>query len=269
MKKNTDKKIDGILKSLRNLRNQRNTLSEEYDHQLTRTMVDYIDKLQDRFEAYVAVGRLRGIRNRARRGNGNKAHRKRIHKWAFARITNMLEYKLALIGLKNRFSVVDEKWTSKTCWKCNNKGERPRQPYFVCIDDKCLWHGDADFNGAINISKKLIKEFRLTNPKDWGVRGLGRYLPVVSVNTGTRQSKNLPKIRKGSPITLSKGNGNAGTDRQSSLIEFDHYDLPVEKDMEILSPEKSVDGGVGRKHVFARKEVLVTRKRMATSNKDC
>ncbi len=49
----------------------------------------------------------------------------------------------------------------------------------------------------------------------------------------------------------------------------DQNDLPVAKDMETLSPKKSVDRGAGRKHVFVRREVIVTRKRMATSNKDC
>ena len=53
------------------------------------------------------------------------------------------------------------------------------------------------------------------------------------------------------------------------LIHKDHDDPSVSKDLEILSPVKSVDGGVGRKHVFTRKEVLVTRKRMLTSNKSC
>ncbi len=51
------------------------------------------------------------------------------------------------------------------------------------------------------------------------------------------------------------------------LIHLDQNGPSVSKDLEILSPVKSVDGGAGRKHVFTRKEVLVTRKRMATSNK--
>ncbi len=54
------------------------------------------------------------------------------------------------------------------------------------------------------------------------------------------------------------------------MIEFfDQYDPSVVKDMEILSPKKSVDGGAGRKHVSLEKEVLVTHKRMVTSNKNC
>jgi hypothetical protein len=43
----------------------------------------------------------------------------------------------------------------------------------------------------------------------------------------------------------------------------------VVKDMETLSPMKSVDGGAGKKHVSLEKEVLVARKRMVTSNKNC
>ena len=70
----------------------------------------------------------------------------------------------------------------------------------------------------------------------------------------------------------NNGRKHAGADlrKQSNVIEFfDHNDPSVEKDMETLSPMKSVDRGAGRKHVSVKKEVLVTRKRMATSNKNC
>jgi IS605 OrfB family transposase len=236
LRKNIDMKVEGILKKLRDLREQRNKLSIEYDHQMTREIVKYISQFLDRFEVFVAVGRLRGIRKISRRGNGNKAHRKRIHKWAFARVTAMLGYKSALIGLTNRFEVVDESWTSIMCWKCNTKGERPRQSYFICINPNCLWKGDADRNGAINIAKKLIHKFKLTNPFIRGVRGLGRYLPVVSRNNnrGARQSKNLPKARligARSPVRIPKGNGHAGAGQiiQTTLDDFDRYDPPVVK----------------------------------------
>ncbi len=43
----------------------------------------------------------------------------------------------------------------------------------------------------------------------------------------------------------------------------------MEKDMETLSPKKSADRGAGKKHIFERKEVLVTCKKMATLNKNC
>ncbi|MHA2254261.1 MAG: zinc ribbon domain-containing protein [Candidatus Kariarchaeaceae archaeon] len=276
LRKNTDTKTDGILKTLRMLSNQRNILSEEYDHQMTSCIVKCIEELKERYEVYVAVGRLRGIKNIAKKGNGNKAHRKRMHKWAFARVTEMLAYKLALIELKNRFAVVDERWTSKNCWKCNNKGQRPRQSYFICINPDCLWRSDADLNGAINIAKKLVKEFKLTNPSFWGVRGLGRYLPVASsFKPGARQSKNLPKahsIGVRSPVHSLKGNGHAGADHigQSSLIDwYDRNDPPVVKRHGKPTLMKSPDRGVGQKHVSVKKEVLVTRKRMATSNKNC
>jgi len=39
--------------------------------------------------------------------------------------------------------------------------------------------------------------------------------------------------------------------------------------MKTLSLKKSVDGGAGKKHVSFEKEVLVTHKRMVTSNKNC
>ena len=81
-----------------------------------------------------------------------------------------------------------------------------------------------------------------------------RDLPEYSPKTGARKSN-------GSPRHSPKGNGNAGTDRQSRLIEFvDQNDLPVAKDMETLSPKKSVDRGAGKKHVSLGKKGLVNSK---------
>ena len=213
----------------------------------------------------------------------------------------MLTYKTALLGLKNRFEVIDESWTSITCWKCNTKGKRPLQRYFKCLNRDCLWRGNADINGAINIAKKIIKKWKLTQTKNFGVRGLGKYLPVIPVKikkTGKRKSvRNTPKARSvkttksssrerspcftpnnGKPQgnipkngksimnslrnplgkSIDKKHAGANLIKQSSLIEwYDQNDPSAEKDMETLSPMKSVDRGAGKEHVSLGKEDLV------------
>ncbi|MHA2171323.1 MAG: hypothetical protein ACXAB7_15660 [Candidatus Kariarchaeaceae archaeon] len=50
---------------------------------------------------------------------------------------------------------------------------------------------------------------------------------------------------------------------------FDRHDPPVRKDMETLTPMNSMERGAGRKRVSLGKKVLVTRKRMVTSDKNC
>ncbi len=197
----------------------------------------------------------------------------------------MLGYKTALLGLKKRFEVINESWTSIFCWKCNTKGKRPNQSNFKCVNRNCLWRGNADFNGAINIAKRLVKKWKLTHKNHIGVRGLGRYLPVVPViKTGARKSVGYPpkiqsRWRTSHPsFTLNTGkvskvpqNGkkHAGADQTNLHDFFDRNDPSVEKDMETLSPMNSVERGAGRKHVSSGKEVLITRKRTVTSNKSC
>ena len=116
---NYNLKTDGILKKLRELRNDRFILKLEIDKQLIARIMRHIECLSEKYDLFVSIGKLTNIRKKAQRGNGNKAHRKRIHKWAFARITTMLEHKLSLIGLEKRFLAVNEAWTSSKCWKCN------------------------------------------------------------------------------------------------------------------------------------------------------
>ena len=227
-----DKKVDGIFRKLKELRNNRRNLKLEIDRLLINQIIGYIEELSQKYNIYVSLGKLKGIRNIARRGNGNKAHRKRMHKWSFSRITMMLENKLAGIGLGKRFLAVPEQWTSIRCYKCNTKGTRPKQSYFTCSKSDCKWQGNADFNGAVNIAKRLIKKFKLTKTSMFGKKGLGEYLPVDSPSKGSNgKAGHTPKARKRSP----RSGSNSGTTGIKSLSEWFSDDLsegletPLEK----------------------------------------
>ncbi|MHA2169104.1 MAG: zinc ribbon domain-containing protein [Candidatus Kariarchaeaceae archaeon] len=190
-----------------------------------------------------------------------------------------------ILGLKNRFEVINESWTSIMCWKCNTKGKRPKQSNFKCVNTNCLWRGNADFNCAVNIAKRIVKKWKLTHKNHIGIRGLGRYLPVVSVNkTDARKSVRYPpnaqsRKRKNRPsLKLNSGNvskvpqngkKHTSADQLNLHDFFDRNDPLVEKDMEILTPMNSVERGAGQKHVSTQKEVHITRKRTATSNMNC
>lgn len=134
--------------------------------------MDYIQELSERYTLYVSLGKLKNIRNTARRGNykGPK-FRGMMHSWAFARITDSLKHQLAQLGWtikgkKSRFHVVPEAWTSIICWKCGRKGYRPRQAKFVCT---CGFRTNADRNGSLNIARRLIKLIpSLRNDKELG-----------------------------------------------------------------------------------------------------
>ncbi|MCE7733327.1 MAG: hypothetical protein GPJ54_00520, partial [Candidatus Heimdallarchaeota archaeon] len=106
---------DSIFKKLREMKNKRKKLSIDVDRKLAVEFNKYVEEVSKDYDVYISIGKLKGIRNRSRRGNGNKYLRKLVHRWTFYRITNMIELKMAKLGLKKRVLVISEAWTSKTC----------------------------------------------------------------------------------------------------------------------------------------------------------
>ncbi len=57
---------------------------------------------------------------------------------------------------------------------------------FKIIDGEHLINR-SDFNGAMNIAKRVVQKFKLIPDKYWGISGLGRYLPKVTPKTSLRR----------------------------------------------------------------------------------
>ena len=117
------------------------------------------------------------------------ALRKRLNSWAFYRFTKMLEHKLSELGMRHKIFQVNEAWTSIMCYKCNTRGIRPKQSYFICTNAQCGVRNNADFNGAMNIAKRTVKYRKLTPRSTWSISGLGRFL------------RNTPKAPRRNPST--------------------------------------------------------------------
>ncbi|NHI83798.1 MAG: hypothetical protein EAX81_05810 [Candidatus Thorarchaeota archaeon] len=99
---------DRITEKLRHIRSKRENIAKDYDRVLVRRILDYISELSKKYILYVAIGRLKNIRTRARRGNyKGRQYRRMIHSWAFARITESLRHGLA-----------------QQCWKVDGKDPR-------------------------------------------------------------------------------------------------------------------------------------------------
>jgi IS605 OrfB family transposase len=228
---------DSIYKKLREMSDKRKKLSIDADRKLAVQFNKYAEEISKDYDIYISIGKLKGIRNRSRRGNGNKYLRKLVNRWTFFRITNMIELKMAKLGLRKRLLVISEAWTSKTCWKCNTRGNRIHQNLFQCTNPNCGWKYNADVNGAINIAKRLIASLKLTSFSNKGVRGLGKYLPVTSSKKYSKKkngkARRVPKNHNGSPNRLFGQiiNRNAGTQstHSTSLNEFFENDQPVVK----------------------------------------
>ncbi|MCK5152013.1 MAG: transposase, partial [Candidatus Thorarchaeota archaeon] len=145
----TGMKPDRVTAQLRKLSGKRARISKEYDKKLVRDISDHIREMTKQYDFYVTIGKLKGIRNTARKGNyKGRRFRGMIHRWAFARVRDMLGHRLATLGFESkRYMAVPEQWTSIMCHKCGHKGMRPKQNLFIC--HTCGYRTNADLNGAI------------------------------------------------------------------------------------------------------------------------
>ncbi len=170
-----------------------------------RDISDYIREISDKYDLYVSIGRLKGIRNTARKGNyKGRRFRGMIHRWAFARVSGMLEHKIVSLGLDpKRFRAVPEQWTSIMCHSCGHKGQRPRQNLFIC--NTCGYKGNADLNGALNIGKRLI----MLIPSLRDENGLGMWLTlrdraILKARRKTRSSDGKSALPQGTPAPVGE-----------------------------------------------------------------
>jgi IS605 OrfB family transposase len=162
------KSTKGLTRLLKRLAEKRHRLAVQYDHELTAQIIRLVQQLERHYTLYVAIGRLTGIRRIRWKGDGgSRQQRRELHRWAFARITAMLEYKLARIGFPlEQFRAVSEAWTSRTCSRCESTDTlRPTQGLLLCRT--CGLQLNADINGAKNIGFRLIKSLDGTSLDQW------------------------------------------------------------------------------------------------------
>jgi len=102
--------MDNITRELRNVANKRQEVAKQLDHELTAKIVQWVKRLEHHYTVYVAIGRVKGIRNSRWKGDGKSCkHRRELHRWSFTRITTMLEYKLLWAGIPaDRYVTIPE-----------------------------------------------------------------------------------------------------------------------------------------------------------------
>jgi IS605 OrfB family transposase len=162
------KSTKSLTRLLKQVAEKRHRLAVQYDHELTAKIIRLVQQFAQHYTLYVAIGRLKGIRRSRGKGDGkSRAHRRELHRWAFARFTSMLAYKLARIGFPlDQFQAVSETWTSRTCSRCGSTDTfRPTQGLFLC--GGCGLQLNADLNGAKNIGFRLINSLDGTSLDQW------------------------------------------------------------------------------------------------------
>jgi putative transposase len=114
-------------------------------HKLSRKTVEML--LERRVSA-VAIGDVRGIRDRIDWGTEMN---QRMHQWAYSKFAHMVEYKAQLAGIT--VQKVDEAYTTQTCPQCGHR-KKPGDREYVCSE--CDFHGHRDSVGAANILRKYV-----------------------------------------------------------------------------------------------------------------
>lgn len=120
-------------------------IANEIIHKISREIVnDAIDT-----NAVIVLGKIKYLRRRKQR-----LYRKRMARllsgFPYYKLMQYIRYKAALAGIK--VIEVSEAWTSQTCNKCYNRGERKTQGLFQC--NYCKRQDNADRNAAFCIAKR-------------------------------------------------------------------------------------------------------------------
>ncbi len=223
-RRNNGLSSDRVAEKLRRMRSKRENVAREYDRFFVRQLLNYIEELSKKYTLYVAIGRLKNIRMRAKRGNyQGRRFRGMIHSWAFARITDSLKHGLAQQGWKvdgkdARFRAVPEAWTSIMCWKCGSKGTRPKQNYFHC--PSCGYSINADQNGSTNIAARMLTLTKSLH----SVRGLGLWTRALDKARRARLKARKKKSSSKGKSLLSEKEQLSGSG-ESAAVHFVPSDL--------------------------------------------
>ena len=139
---------------LKRLSGKVNRFRSDCDHVLSKQIVESVPT-----GSILVFENLKDIRERCGRDKGKKQNG-RMHRWSFARLFELVDYKARLAGVG--IEKVDPRNTSRRCSKCGDtrKSNRKNQSHFEC--HACHLSLNADLNGARNIARKFTEVFH-----DW------------------------------------------------------------------------------------------------------
>lgn len=127
------------LKALKKLNNKEQRWMKDKDHKVSRQIVNFA---KDNKVSTIQLESLSGIRQTARTSRKNNHS---LHSWSFYRLTQFIQYKAELAGIKVVF--VDPKYTSQTCPVCGERNHAKDRKY-KC---PCGFETHRDILGARNI----------------------------------------------------------------------------------------------------------------------
>lgn len=127
------------LNAIRNLKNKEQRWMKDKDHKISRAIVNFAK------ENKVSVIRLERLANIRQTTRTSRKNEKNLHTWSFYRLSQFIEYKANLEGIKVEY--VNPSYTSQTCPRCSEKNKAQDRKY-KC---KCGFEKHRDIVGAMNI----------------------------------------------------------------------------------------------------------------------
>lgn len=131
----TLKKINAI----RNLDDKEQRYMKDQDHKVSRAIVQFA------VEHNISVIRLEQLTNIRQTTRTSRKNEKNMHTWSFYRLSQFIEYKANLLGIKVEY--VNPAYTSQTCPSCSERNNAQDRTY-KC---KCGFETHRDRVGAMNI----------------------------------------------------------------------------------------------------------------------
>src|SRR5699024_4558402 len=129
------KKINAIRRS----KNKEQRWMRDQDHKVSRAIVNFAKGNK------ISVIRLEQLANIRQTTRTSRKNEKNLHTWSFYRLSQFIEYKANLEGMKVEY--VDPAYTSQTCPECSEKNKAQDRNY-KC---KCGFEKHRDIIGAMNI----------------------------------------------------------------------------------------------------------------------
>jgi len=131
------------LDTIRKIKDSERRKVNDILHKISREIVD--EAVAE--NACIVLGDLKGIRKRSVGRRMNRI----VANMPYFKLSSYITYKASWAGVP--VFKIKEAWTSKTCHKCAQIGERLSQGLFRCHSCNLVYN--ADLNGAINIAKRF------------------------------------------------------------------------------------------------------------------
>ncbi|MFC7801929.1 RNA-guided endonuclease TnpB family protein [Bacillus subtilis] len=127
------------LNAIRRSKDKEQRWMKDRDHKVSRAIVNFAK------ENKISVIRLEQLANIRQTARTSRKNEKNLHIWSFYRLSQFIEYKANLEGIKVEY--VNPAYTSQTCPKCHEKNKAQDRKY-KC---KCGFEKHRDLVGAMNI----------------------------------------------------------------------------------------------------------------------